>query len=268
VFLVIGLMLGTLLKRKSKIFIFFLIVIDLFIFSFYGTGFRGNIAPFSYLTPSHQKLFQSIKKDSDTFRVLPFGVASRKLPNWCTPNANMIYGIDSVALYTPLAPKRYRDALDYFEVVDDSLGVREPKEEAFLKQQEALRLLNVKYILSDRKLDFDNLVYIAEEDGVYLYQYKNFLPRVFFTHSLNAGLIQAEAKITINESGNGVLKLSVVSGEDGFVVFSQMPYPGWTASLNQKQAVILDVSHLAQAVEVKKGASQIAFRFRPRYALK
>ncbi|MBU2103098.1 MAG: hypothetical protein KKF80_06850, partial [Candidatus Omnitrophica bacterium] len=262
IFLAIGFFfVGALLRRKMKAALFFLIVLDLFIFSFYGTGFRGNIAPFSYLAPSHQKLYGYIKSDTGRFRVLPFGIAGGKLPNWAMPNAQMIYGLESVGLYTPLAPKHYHDALSPFEVVDDSLGVLNPREEVFRTHQDALSMLNVKYVLSDQALSIDTLEYIMQEDGIYLYRYKDFFGRLFFTRSLQVPLAPAAAVITIDRENDGIVTFAVSAESDGFIVLSQMPYPGWRVFLNRQEVAPVNVGGLAQAVSVPKGTSIVTFEF-------
>ncbi|HPN73372.1 MAG TPA: hypothetical protein PKZ41_05180, partial [Candidatus Omnitrophota bacterium] len=97
------------LTGKKKIIVFTrsaaaaLIFIDLAVFSSYGTGFRGNIRNFDFVDPAYSEIFKVINKDKTLFRIFPYNVASAKLPNWTVPSLNSIYGIDSIALYTPLA---------------------------------------------------------------------------------------------------------------------------------------------------------------------
>ncbi|MFH1645722.1 MAG: hypothetical protein ABIB11_04800, partial [Candidatus Omnitrophota bacterium] len=171
---------GVLLKGLIVAFIF----IDILVYSAYGTGFRGNIEPYSYAEAGYSKILDYIKNDNEYFRVLPFGLKDKEMPWWLMPNSNILAGIESVAAYSPLVEGSYKDKLLSLEVVDDSLGLLSPDNKAIEESYGLLRLLNVKYIISARELNYSFLERIISEKGLYLYYFRDFLPRAFFVENL------------------------------------------------------------------------------------
>jgi hypothetical protein len=237
---------------------------DLFIYSDYGTGFKGNIRPFSYLEPKNPQILNILKNDKELFRILPYDIRSGKLPNWSIPEANITYGIDSIAVYTPLASKDYRDRLLDLEIVDDTLGLNNPKPNSIRDNLETLRLLNVKYIVSAQEFDYNFLTKVKEDKGIYLYQLHNYLSRLFFTKDI-AGerLDEAAVRLTINEYRSGYVSFDIDTPEDGIIVFSEYYYPGWQAIIDGKRKQILKYRGLLQAVSLGKGRHKGYFIYKP-----
>lgn len=259
------------LKRKRlsgfsgmKSLVLSLIFVDLFIFSFIGTGFRGNIYGFERLRPDYALIFDWIKKDKTLFRVLPYNMASGKLPAWIMPNANMVYGIDSVAGYTPLASEYYREATKSLEIIDDSLGAVSPGSDSLDENQQLLELLNVKYIVSPERLNKPFLSLVVSEKGVNLYRFKNYLPRAFVLKELNMKRINLWAKTEILEYREGQALFKVNMPYKGFLAFSENNYPGWKVYVDGKKEKILSFS-LIQAVELDKGEHTVKFVYNPYY---
>jgi hypothetical protein len=253
-----------LIKRRCKVVVIIIIFIDLFIFSFYGAGFRGNIRDFKTIEPSCKHILQILQQDKEIFRILPLDIALRKVPAWTWPNANILYDIDSVACYTPLADNNYRKKLSGLEIVDDSLGFSPTTPGAIDDNFLSLRLLNVKYVISTYRLKQEYLEYIETEDGVFLYKLKGYLPRVFFTESIAGNLqLQAIDEFQVEKYDNGIVKIRILTQKDGFVVFSESFYPGWQAMVDDTKVNIYKVGDLVQAVAVSKGKHSITFEYRP-----
>jgi len=253
-----------LIKRRAKLAIFSIIFLDIYIFSMYGTGFRGNIKPFDYLKPKNQHIYNIIKSDKEIFRILPWDLASAKLPLWATANANMAYGINSIAAYTPLVNKNYRDKLIELEIIDDSLGIKIPQISSLAKNFDLIRLLNVKYIISDKIIDLDSLSLESTENGIYLYQLKDYLPKIFFTSGIGGKLIETKAKmLKINIQSPGFISLSTESDSNGFIVFSENYYPGWKAFIDGKICDIIRLEGIIQAVKIDKGKHLVEFKYSP-----
>ena len=180
------------------------------------------------------------------------------------PNTNMLYGIDSVGCYSPLAIKAYRDSLEPFEMVDDSLGLRSPSPHVTRDHVFLARLLNVKYVISAKRLSSDSLRIMKEEKGVYLYTLDDFFPRVFYVETLSGidkGPAYSDVTITRYESGLAEVKLN--AEKDGFVVFSESYYPGWRVYVDGKVNKLLKANNLIQAVKVGLGEHYVRFVYSP-----
>ena len=244
-----------------KMMFFVLIFLDLLAFSVYGTGFRGNILEFRALEPERLAVFEAIKEDAGLFRILPYDMASAKLPNWAMPSMNAAYGIDSVALYTPLVNEYYRKALSELEVVDNALGLKEPLPDSLDKNLELVRMLNVKYVVSPVELDKPFLEPAAEEDGTYLYRVSGYLPRAFAAKELIPDMIDLSVKVDIVSYGSGEAFFKVDMPFDGFLVFSENGYPGWQAYVDGEEAEILPFS-VIQAVKLPAGRHEVWFGYR------
>jgi hypothetical protein len=248
--------------RYVKIFVICAVILDLFIYSFIGKGFRSNFRGTDFLKPTHGAIYSYIKNDNDIFRVLPYGVGSGKLPSWIMPNANMIYKIDSVAGYTPLANEYYRKALASIEIIDNSLGVNPPKIGSIDDAKTLLRALNVKYVVSAEKLDTESTELILKEDGIYLYRLKDNLPRAFVLRRLDLDSIDSNIKVKMIEYGSGKAVFKIDMTYDGFLVFSENNYPGWKAYVNGKLRKVKELS-LVNTVEFEKGESVVSFVYDP-----
>jgi hypothetical protein len=249
-----------------KITVFSIIFIDIFMYSFYGTGFRGNIKSFESIKPAHTRLLDTLRSDKELFRVLPFGIRDRNMPFWAIPNANIAVALDSVAGYTPLTKSEYRDELKALEIVDDSLGLLVPQNEALSSNYQKLRLLNVKYIVSVRDLKHKFLEKIAFEEDTYLYKLKDSLSRIFFTTDINSSVYLSKAeRLNIEEYRDGFAKIEIAIKKDGFLVFSENHDPGWKAFVNGKKSDIIKVHNIVQAVKIDKGKYKIVFIYRPNF---
>lgn len=246
---------------RSRRLVLSVIFIDLFIFSYYGIGFRGNIKPFAELAPQNPGIFAILKSDKAIYRIMPFMITDKKIPNWARPNANIAYSIDSIACYAPLASRGYKDRLQSLEIVDDSLGLRQPSPGAIDEHINDLRLLNVKYIISPLVLTSEYLREIAREGGVLLYEVKNAYPRVFFTDSLDNLKPSTIAWLLIYDSGYLRARISVK--KEGYLVFSEFYYPGWQARVDNRPREIIQVNGLVQAVKINQGDQEVVFQYKP-----
>ncbi|MGB2661613.1 MAG: hypothetical protein WBD04_04440 [Candidatus Omnitrophota bacterium] len=249
-------------SRFAKGAVLLVIAIDLFAFSFIGTGFRGNIFGPKKLNPTHVKILEHIKNDKGFFRVLPYSIASGKLPNWIMPNANMIYGIDSVAAYSPLVNDAYLRALKPLEVVDDSLGLVPPEKDSLEKKLWLINLLNVKYVVAAENLDKPFLRLILSEEGVNLYEVRDSLPRVFVLKELDVEGIDRRVEMKMIDYTSGLAHFEVDMPYDGFVAFSENNYSGWKVYIDGAEGYILPF-YLIQAVKLKKGKHVVKFTYRP-----
>ena len=237
-----------------------LIFFDLAIFSLYGTGFRGNIKDFGNLDPRCRTIFNIVSEDKDTFRILPYGLFSAKMPNWAIPSTNAVYGIDNAAIYTPLANEYYRKELEVLEIVDNALGVRAPEESSLDETVDLIKILNVKYIVSVEYLEKDFLRFLASEDGVYLYEVEGYFPRAFVSKKPVPGSEDRSVKVKVVSYTAGHARFRVVMPYDGFLVFSENRYPGWKVYVDGEESATVPFS-VIQAVKVGRGEHKIEFQY-------
>ncbi|MFC1480182.1 hypothetical protein ACFL5Y_01895 [Candidatus Omnitrophota bacterium] len=254
---------GALAKYCCVLFI----VSDLFVFSFYGTGFRGNILDLSELAPQYSSIFKTIDGDKGLYRVLPYNLASAKLPRWIDPSLNAVYGIDSVALYTPLVNDYYREELEPLEVVDNALGLEEPMADSLDTKADLLRMLNVKYVISAEKLEKPFLSLSGREGDIYLYTLQNTLPRAYVSRKLAYEYIDRDVAVEFIKYISGEAILSVYMPYEGFLVFSENRYPGWEVYVDGEKGDIVQFS-VIQAVKLAKGEHEVRFIYKPRWSLK
>lgn len=240
-----------------------IITLDLIVFSAYGTGFRGNIKSFEDIKPECPSLLHKVVSDKGLFRILPYGLASGGLPNWANPNSNAIYGLDSVGAYTPLAAKAYRDKLKDLEVVDDSLGLLDPEKNALEANRDIVRFLNVKYIISSKEIKENFVEELGRENGVFLYRFKNTLPRGFVIYSLEGPvkIIKSDPEIVKYRSGHAVFSINAPT--DGFFVFSEYNYPGWVAKVNDKNVRIEKFQDVLMVIRLPRGKQKVEFYYHP-----
>ncbi|NQT90374.1 MAG: YfhO family protein [Candidatus Omnitrophica bacterium] len=266
VMVIIGLILGIYLIRKRNTpllrgAVFCIIFIDIFIYGFHGTGFKGNIEPLKDLEPTHQEILGELKSDKELFRILPFDLRDR-LPNWARPNANITVGIDSIGAYTPLAEAGYKKALFSLEVVDDALGLVSPDDKSLSDKYQLLRLLNCKYLVTARELKHRFLRKIISEDGIHLYRLTGHLPRIFFAYDLEGNIRESRTeRLEIVEYTDGLAKIEISVEREGFLVLSENYYPGWKASIDGQSVEIIEVRGLVQAVKIGKGKHKVTFQF-------
>lgn len=257
-----------LLKSKKpsglwRLAVFVMLFSDLFIQARFF--FLNDILPLSVLRPDNKAILALLKKDRELFRILPFNLNSARLPKWARPNANIIYGLDSIAVYTPLLEQDYFLELAQLSVIDDSLGFLPTQEELFAKHFEKIRLLNVKYVIAPDELRHSGLKLFGKEEGIYLYRLKDYLPRVFFTYSLkDQPLTVAKAeRLLMRRYSDGYLAIEVTNSQPGYIVFSENYFPGWQAYVDGKKVRIVQVSSLIQAVFLHPGSHTIQFIFHP-----
>jgi hypothetical protein len=255
-------------KRKMKsgkllrpVFIS-LILLDLLILNGYTSALGRNIGSFETLDPEYPRVLRRLTEDSGLFRVLPYDIGSRQLPRWADPSFNVIHRVDSVAIYTPLASEYYRKGTEALEIVDSALGYKRSSETALSSELVLIRSLNVKYVISSGELMKPFLRYVMSEDGVFLYEVKDYLSRAFVSRDLTFEGIDPAAQVNILEYTSGRALLSVNMPYDGFLVFSENRFPGWEAEVNGKSAEIYPFS-VIQAVYLEKGSNMVRFSYYP-----
>jgi hypothetical protein len=252
------------INNIHKIIITGFIVFDLFIFSFYGIGFSINIKSFQDLKITHNKILNILKSERDIFRILPFAMANENMPWWAKPSSNILVEVDSIASYSPLVQKNYKDEISSLEIVDNSLGIIYPETKAIKDKYNLLRILNVKYVIASEELNFDFLEKVIAEDKIILYKLNNSLPRLFFLSNLDGNALEEQiTPVEIIKYGNGYIEGELDSPVKGFVIFSENYYPTWDVYVDGVKTQNIKFMNLIQAAAVDKGKHKIIFKYRP-----
>jgi len=278
---------------NNKIFIillFLIAVVDLFFFGYPFINTKNS----SKIYKQHY-LIDTIKKDKDNYRV--FDMPGKLLPLLQRSKLESLTGIHSIYL------RDYRDLLwsvgkhenkpyeSFFEIYDVSHPM-------------VLDLLNTKYIISNHELKLPQYKKILKpRDGkndknqFYLYENKNVLPRAYMLS--NAMIVKDKTNILnkiVDESFNSKetvllekdpnvplqnhsafetvdikmyepnkITLSSNLQKPGFLVLSEMWYPGWKAFDNGKEKEIYRANYLFRSIYLEKGGHEIMFIYDPKY---
>ncbi|MBR1469020.1 MAG: YfhO family protein, partial [Prevotella sp.] len=70
--------------------------------------------------------------------------------------------------------------------------------------------------------------------------------------------------VTLTAYEPNELKYNVVSGKGGVVVFSEIYYPGWTATVDGEAAELGRVNYVLRALNLKPGEHEVTLTFKPR----
>ena len=74
----------------------------------------------------------------------------------------------------------------------------------------------------------------------------------------------AVSLVTLKNYQPNELTYEVQSGKGGVVVFSEIYYPGWTATVDGEQQELGRVNYVLRALNVKPGHHQVVLTFKPK----
>ena len=70
--------------------------------------------------------------------------------------------------------------------------------------------------------------------------------------------------VTLTAYEPNELKYDVTTGSDALLVFSEIYYPGWTATIDGKPAELGRVNYILRALNVPKGSHKVVLSFFPK----
>ncbi len=128
-----------------------------------------------------------------------------------------------------------------------------------------LGILNVRYLCSEFPVDAEGFEFVEIIDGTYIYENRHFRSRAWLQSSkeldeTGGNLLDAEIEF-IEQNPNSIQVK--VSGGGGHLVLSEITYPGWQVTVDQKPAELVSIEGLLRGVEVPDGNHEVVFRFRP-----
>jgi len=248
--------------------------LSLYFYSF--TSIKGSLEPYSFVEPPSKIV--DFLKSSLTLTLSPEGsfrihrllkktASSEELP--LVPHNHMLYGLSITGAYSPLV---LADYYDYFETLGDINDSQRllPADVENVKQSESrIDFLSVKYLLSDYRLEGERYRLVLEENGGFLYDNPHALPRAFFiagdvpeTERISLDSVSA-AQIDEAPSQQEIRIQGNASGP-GFLIMSDLYYPGWKAEVNGHAVEILKAGKLFWAIRLEKeGAFDARLRFEP-----
>lgn len=291
--LLLSLFIAIIIVRKSKIrvpllktFIVFLTFLNLW---WFGSKFINtkNIKEIYKSDP----LIEEILKDKGTYRV--FDMEGSYIPLLGKNNVESVTGVN------PLYLRDYRNFLwttgKHTDASYDSfLEISEIFNPIFLD------LLSVKYIIADKKINVRGLSEIGysttSNNMYYLYRSSRFLPRAYIAPNAivipdkqkilsllannfdprkyvileklpkNINLINSSnyTNIDIVKNNFNSMNLTFELIGSGFLILSEINYPGWTAYDNGKKTEILNANYIFRSIYVQSGKHKIIFVYRPR----
>jgi hypothetical protein len=208
-----------------------------------------------------------LNNDQDHFRVYPADeLNSNKYSYW---------NVESIGGYRPIKLRNYQDLMD-------AKGFSRPH---------ILNMLNVKYVLTRKKINNPNFVPISEVPGVY--KNKNALPKAWIVGDVKSVATQKESlmetllnrfdpsqsAIVVNYEGDpmpenasgGVtiktrkenrIELECSSETGGLLVLSEIYYkPGWRAFVDGTETKIYQTNHVLRSINVPSGNSEVIFEY-------
>ena len=253
------------MKKQFIVLIIMLSIIDLWIIN---SEFM-NIKPSKNFDLSFKKskAISYITKDTGHFRILPADeISSNKYSYW---------NLESVSGYRPIKLRIYQDMMD-------AKGLKNPN---------ILDMLNVKYVLTRKKINNSSFSSVKNING--LYENNNVLPKSWIVGKVKSVKTQKESlmytllpsfdplkeAIVVNYKGENFTnfvasEVSVIkkvenrvelfsnSETGGLLILSEVFYdPGWKAYVNGQLTPIYQTNHILRSVEVPSGDANIVFNY-------
>jgi len=259
------------------------------------TSVKGNYEKVEFVETSGE-LVDVLKDEAELYRVhrvFESVESSDRLP--IIPLASMIDKIPMAAAYSPLVMGQYFGLFHALGDVNDSNRLIVTKKGELVRAKPFLDFLNVKYVVSDSSLDLEGLQDLGVKGGAHLYRNEDALPRAFFVGRarevseqgfmdlMKEGNLSFKREVYLEE-GSGVgtdfkggfseidlidyrgerVSLSLSAPGEGYLVMSDVFYPGWKATLNGNEAEILKANGMFRAVRVSSaGGADIEFIYDP-----
>lgn len=250
-----------------KGFLLLFLTADLYAYGF--TSIKPNEEPFDTIdTAVKSPVTGMLLKDKSLYRVMEvyrLPQENRLFPVF--PSFNMLDHIQDIGAYSPLVMRKYKDFVDGWAYINDSLSVHwvDPKKVA--ENLPSLSFLNVKYLLSAVPLQHPSLESVFQDGKVAVYRNRNVMPRAFFVPGgfssfqelLNSKIIPVE----ILKYSDQEIRLAVQAPAAGSLIVSDVHYPGWEASVDGDDTKIAPVAGLFKSVWLQPGRHDVRMVYNP-----
>ena len=205
--------------------------------------------------------------DKSNFRVFPADeITSNKYSYW---------NVESIGGYRPIKLRAYQDLMDA----------------GGFNRSHILDMLNVKYVLTRKKINNPNFIPVGDMKGIY--ENKKVLPKAWIIGDLKIVESQKESlmetlmtgfnpyssavvlkyegdDMPANVNGQAIIKLkeenkieiNCQSETGGLLVLSEVYYkPGWKAFVNGVETKIYQTNHILRSVYIPSGESDVLFEY-------
>lgn len=190
------------------------------------------------------------------------------------PHTNMIYKLATTNAYSPFVLAEYYELMRGLGGVNDSHRLLDARADAVEQDRQLLNSLNVKHVLSDTVLEGSGLRKVLEEDGAFLYENYDVLPRAYFVATDEKALVPGEffpelkkeqvKPVEILRYGEEEVSLKVDAPAAGYLVLSDLYYPGWKARVDGRAAEIFKINGILRALRIQHpGTSRADFYYDP-----
>jgi hypothetical protein len=256
---------GSLARGACCVLALGLVVLDLWTFG------GWTVQPVDVQDSDYWRVVAQAVDDPQAVRVLPWGL------NDVEQNGGMPFGLRSVFGYDPLVLQRYEEFIT---------SVPDPRARTY-------DLLNAGYLVTSAPQEFpdepESPQLVLEESGVWVYERPGVLPRAWVVPQV-AVMDDAAALARIHEpdfdpravalvgsplacegeggeaeivryEGNRIE--AQVSGGGGLLIFSEMDYPGWRATVDGQSAQLVRADYVLRGVCVPEGEHRVVLVYDP-----
>ncbi|MBU0699858.1 YfhO family protein [bacterium] len=228
-----------------------------------------------------------LKADKDPFRIVT-------MIDDASLNRGMSYGIANIGGYSPTILKRYQ------EFINISQGLAPETPTVVMRIAEYSRLLdllNAKYFIvpSQNPIFHPQFKLAFSDSAVNIYQNRNCMKSAWIVHNFRVvngrdaifkaikeivytdevileekptikqgifrGKVEASPEI-IRHSPNEII-MNVGMASNGFLVLSEVFYPGWKAIVDGEEQKIYQANYILRAIELKKGTHTVRVVYDP-----
>ena len=228
-----------------------------------------NVKPKKNMDKMFKKnsIIDHLISDKSNFRVFPADeITSNKYSYW---------NVESIGGYRPIKLRAYQDLMDA----------------GGFNRSHILDMLNVKYVLTRKKINNPNFIPVGDMKGIY--ENKKVLPKAWIIGDLKIVESQKESlmetlmtgfnpyssavvlkyegdDMPANVNGQAIIKLkeenkieiNCQSETGGLLVLSEVYYkPGWKAFVNGVETKIYQTNHILRSVYIPSGESEVLFEY-------
>jgi len=220
---------------------------------------------------AYWRIVNQTVSDPEAKRVLPWGLTEAE------QNGNMTFGLRSVFGYDPLTLQRYEDFIT---------SRTDP-------QARTYDLLNAGYLVTTAPQAFsedaEEPQLLMEQSGVYVYERPSAMPRAWITSQFEvmdeAAMLKRIHDPTFDPRTTALLEDAIscagtggdvrithyggnrieveTQGGGGLLVFSEIAYPGWQATVDGGHRELLRADYVLRAVCVPSGEHRVVLRYIP-----